>query len=87
MREAVAAARDHLNADAAWVLLVSEENKLSPPVAGQYAPLLPETFGESIPPDTMEMLRELYKRGDAIVVSSSGHRTRSIGRYRAPVSG
>jgi two-component system, OmpR family, phosphate regulon sensor histidine kinase PhoR len=69
VREAVAAIRDHLNADAAWVLLVSEENKLSRPVAGQYGPLLPETFSESIPPDTMEMLRELYRRGDIVVVS------------------
>jgi signal transduction histidine kinase len=69
VREAVAVVRDHLSADAAWVLLVSEDNKLSPPVAGQYTPLLPETFGESIPPDTMVMLRELYRRGDAIVVS------------------
>jgi two-component system phosphate regulon sensor histidine kinase PhoR len=69
VREAVAAVRDHLNADAAWVLLVNEENKLSQPVAGQYEPLLPETFGESIPPDTMEMLRELYRRGEVVVVN------------------
>jgi signal transduction histidine kinase len=69
VREAVAAIRDHLNADAAWVLLVSEENKLSQPVAGEYGPLLPETFGESIPPHTLEMLRELHRRGEVIVVS------------------
>jgi signal transduction histidine kinase len=69
VREAAAAIQEHLNADAVWVLLVSEENKLSRPVAGQYGPLLPETFGESIPPDTLEMLRELYRRGETIVVS------------------
>jgi two-component system phosphate regulon sensor histidine kinase PhoR len=69
VREAVAAIRDQLNVDAVWVLLVSEENKLSQPVAGQYGPLLPDTFGESIPPDTMEMLRELYRRGETIVVN------------------
>jgi signal transduction histidine kinase len=69
VREAVAAIQDHLNAGAVWVLLVNEENKLSRPVAGQYAPLLPETYGESIPPDTLEMLRELYRRGETIVVN------------------
>jgi signal transduction histidine kinase len=69
VREAVAAIQDHLNAGAVWVLLVNEENKLSRPVAGQYAPLLSETYGESIPPDTLEMLRELYRRGETIVVS------------------
>ena len=69
VREAAAAIQDHLIADAVWVLLVSEENKLSPPVAGQYGPLLPETFGESIPPDTLDMLRELYRRAETIVVS------------------
>jgi len=69
VREAAAAIRDQLNVDAVWVLLVNEENKLSPPVAGHYGPLLPETFGESIPPHTMEMLRELYRRGETIVVN------------------
>jgi len=69
VREAAAAIQDHLNAGAVWVLLVSEQNKLSPPVAGQYGPLLPDNFGESIPPATMEMLRELYRRGETIVVS------------------
>ena len=68
VREAAAAIRDPLNADAVWVLLVSEENELSGPVGGQYGPLLPETFGESIPPDTMDMLRDLYRRGESIVV-------------------
>jgi two-component system phosphate regulon sensor histidine kinase PhoR len=69
VREAIAAVQDHLNADAAWVLLVSEENKLSQPMVGRYGPLLPDTFSESLPPDTMEMLRELYRRGETIVVS------------------
>jgi two-component system, OmpR family, phosphate regulon sensor histidine kinase PhoR len=69
VREASTAIRDELNADAVWVLLVSEENKLSRPVAGEYGPLLPETFGETVPPDTLDMLRDLYRRGETIVVS------------------
>jgi len=69
VREAAEAIQNHLNADAVWVFLVSEDNELSRPVVGQYGPLLPETFSESIPPGTMEMLRELYRRGETIVVS------------------
>jgi two-component system phosphate regulon sensor histidine kinase PhoR len=69
VEEAIPAIRDHLNADAAWVFVVNEENKLSRPVAGQYAPLLPETFGESIPPDTIEMLRDRYRLGEIIAVN------------------
>jgi signal transduction histidine kinase len=69
VRVAVAALVEHLTADAVWVLLVSEQNKLSRPVAGEYGPLLPEDFSESIPPGTLEMLRELYRRGETIVVS------------------
>jgi two-component system phosphate regulon sensor histidine kinase PhoR len=68
VREAATAIRDQLSADAVWVFLVSEENKLSQPVAGQYGPLLPETFSDSIPPDTMDMLRDLYRAGQSIVV-------------------
>jgi signal transduction histidine kinase len=69
VQEAVTAIRDQLSADAVWVLLVNEENQLSEPLAGQYAPVLPETFGEGVPPDTLEMLRELYRRGQSIVVN------------------
>ena len=61
--------REHLKADAVWVLLVSEEDKLSRPLGGEYSPLLPETFSEGIPRYAMEMLRGRYRRGETLAVN------------------
>jgi len=67
VREAATAIRQHIGADAVWVFLV-EDGRPSPPVAGQYAPLLPESYSETVPPGSTGYLEGMYRRGESIVL-------------------
>jgi signal transduction histidine kinase len=68
VREASAALQEHLGADAVWVYLV-EHGRPGMPVADQHSPLLPENYSDTIPPGSADILGEMYRRGEAVVIS------------------